>query len=459
MKNNFKGITLIALVITLIVLLILAGVSIAMLTGQNGILNQAQNAGERTTQSNAEEMVTVAIGGLQSENLGDTSKITPQIIASKVNEENNRSDVTAEGTSFPTNIVFNDDGIKVPVDINLKVGSASDEEEEDLPIYSVDVDESKIASQEIFNIETSDGKVASTNDVQTIGTAKINGIKPEYCNNYEGQANDTFYKIEYDQPGVDLNDTLIVPYKVEVDGNWYLVTEVSLEVEYKRYYTGKSAFPDVDNIIYPNTVTKIIVTDKGSPYNNETEVGGGPTTVILPEKITEIPANMFNGAKNLSNIKIPKSTTKIGIQAFAFCSSLENIEISENVTDIDGNVFQGSTKLKNINVDPNNPNYSSVNGVLFNKDKTSLIAYPAAKTETEYTVPDTVKTIKEYAFYDVSNLETLNIPENVDKIEKSAFSASSSTSGGIKTINISKPAGTIIGEPWGAEKDSINWLG
>ena len=450
MKNNFKGITLIALVITIIVLLILAGVSIATLTGQNGILNQAQNAGERTTQSNAEEMVTIAIGGLQAENLGDTSKITPQIIASKVNEENNRSDVTAEGTSFPTNIVFNDDGIKVPVDINLKVGSASDEEEEDLPIYSVDIDESKIASQEIFNIETSDGKVASTNDVQTIGTAKINGLKDQYCNNYEETSQDTFYKINYNQAGADLNDTLIVPYKVEVDGNWYLVTEVSLEVKYRENKgSGTSSFPQVNNIIYPNTVEKINSGSQGMPRT------GGPSNIILSEKTTEIPRNLFAGSDNLSEIKIPDSVTKINQGAFSFCSLLENIEISKNVTDIVENPFYGSDNLKTIEVDPNNPNYVSENGILFNKDKTTIIAYPAGKTETEYTIPKTVKNIGQYVFFNANYLKVLNIQENVEFINLFAFSFCEN----LETINISKPEGTIEGEPWGAYNITINWLG
>ena len=450
MKNNFKGITLIALVITIIVLLILAGVSIAMLTGQNGILNQAQNAGERTTQSNAEEMVTIAIGGLQAENLGDTSKITPQIIASKVNEENNRSDVTAEGTSFPTNIVFNDDGIKVPVDINLKVGNASDEEEEDLPIYSVDVDESKIAPQEIFNIETSDGKVASLNDVQTIGTAKINGLKDTYCNYYQSSPQDTFYKINYNQAGVDLNDTLIVPYKVEVDGNWYLVTEVSLEVKYREDTdSGTSSFPQVNNIIYPNTVEKINSGSQGMPRT------GGPSNIILSEKTTEIPRNLFTGSDNLSEIKIPDSVTKINQGAFSFCSLLENIEISKNVTDIVENPFYGSDNLKTIEVDPNNPNYVSENGILFNKDKTSIISYPAGKTETEYTIPKTVRNLDGSVFYGANYLKVLNIQENVEFIYYYAFGLCEN----LETINISKPEGTIEGKPWGAYDATINWLG
>lgn len=71
MKNN-KGITLIALVVTIIVLLILAGVSIAMLTGQNGILNRASDAGESTAVANAKEKVTLAINEAITDYYKDT---------------------------------------------------------------------------------------------------------------------------------------------------------------------------------------------------------------------------------------------------------------------------------------------------------------------------------------------------------------------------------------------------
>ena len=72
MKNN-KGITLIALVITIIVLLILAGVSIAMLTGSNGILTQAQNATTQTVQGEVEEACKLAVAALITENKGTPS--------------------------------------------------------------------------------------------------------------------------------------------------------------------------------------------------------------------------------------------------------------------------------------------------------------------------------------------------------------------------------------------------
>ena len=261
MKENLKqekGITLIALVITIIVLLILAGVSIAMLTGDNGILTQASNSKEATTQAQVEEMVSLAIGSLQTENLGDTSKITPQMVADQVNEENNRTDVTAEGSSFPTNIVFATEGRKVKVNLDFSIGETGSYD----GIYNESGLEGKIAPQDLFNFEPIEGtasstKVAATGDT-TLPTkeAKITGIKPEYCNNngYNPETGtydlgDTNYEIQYE----GITDTLVIPYQVEIDGEMYKVIEVNLSVS-SGY---GSASPHIENIIFPNTVTEI----------------------------------------------------------------------------------------------------------------------------------------------------------------------------------------------------------
>ena len=323
MKENLKkekGITLIALVITIIVLLILAGVSIAMLTGDNGILTQVSNAKTDTIRGNVEEMVSVAIGSLQTENLGDSSKITPEMIADQVNEENKRTDVTAEESVFPTNIVFAKEGLKVPVDITLVVGESSESnaEPDADPIYSVDIDESKIAPQEIFNIETEDGKVASiTDDSMPTKTAKITGIKSEYCNDFYGEE-DTNYEINYN--GTKITDTLIIPYKVQVDGEWYVVTEVYLEVQWRNSSnrSGTSGFPQVNTIVYPNTVNNLFRTTS-IPYS------GGPYNIVLPGNIANIPAYMFEQGKKLVSIDIPKSVTNIGDGAFSNCSKLTTV--------------------------------------------------------------------------------------------------------------------------------------
>ena len=302
---------------------------------------QANNAKTANTQGKVEEMVTLAIGSLQTENLGDTSKITPSAIASKVNEENNRTDVRAEGSSFPTNIIFEDEGLKVPVDINLKVGTS--EENTPLPIYSTDVDESKIAPQDLFDYEIIDddaSKIASTGTIDGLPQkeARITRIKPEYCNGGgynpdtgKNDLQDTNYAINY--PGI--TDTLIIPYQLEIDGEMYRVTEVSLNVIGKASDSSvmDTKVPLIKNIIFPNTIKIINMSDGNSILEN----------VQLSESLTEI--SCFSGCSKLSSITIPESVTSIGDSAFSGCSSLSSITIPEGVTSIGYGAFSGCSSL------------------------------------------------------------------------------------------------------------------
>ena len=355
-KRNARGITLIALVITIIVLLILAGVTIAALSGDNGILKRATEAKKGTNQSTVEEITKLSINGLITDNLGDTSTITPEVLANRIKKDYNRTDVTAEDSEFPTNIIFEKESLKVPVDIKLSVGSAEKNIE---GIYSADIDESKIAPQDLFIYEPistgSNNKIASTGDMSTLPLkeARITGIKPQYCNGRgynkitdQRDLNDTNYKINYE----GITDTLIVPYQVEIDGEMYKVTEVNLTV------TGKSAsnesgtvgLPNIDNIVYPDTVKKIVgipMWDIGK-YTEKSVL----KTCILPSKITEIPDRLFRYDAKLASINIPNGVTKIGDYAFYKCSGLASINIPNGVTKIGANAFYECSGLTSINI-------------------------------------------------------------------------------------------------------------
>ena len=347
------GITLIALVITIIVLLILAAVTINALSGDNGILKRASEAKKGTNQSNVEEITKLSINGLITDNLGDTSTITPEVLANRIDKDYNRTDVTAEGSEFPTNMIFEKEGLKVPVDIKLSVGSAEKNVE---GIYSADIDESKIAPQDLFNYEPistgSNNKIASTGDMSSLPLkeARITGIKPQYCNGggynkATGQKdlNDTNYKINYE----GITDTLIVPYQVEIDGEMYRVTEVNLTVTGKNWmFIGNVGLPNIENIIYPDTVKKII----GIPNldNGEYTEKSVLKTCILPSKITEIPERLFRDSQELTEISIPKGITKIGEDAFSNCKALRNVNIPNGVTEIGSGAFSSCTKLASV---------------------------------------------------------------------------------------------------------------
>ncbi|MGM9551004.1 MAG: leucine-rich repeat protein, partial [Clostridia bacterium] len=150
------------------------------------------------------------------------------------------------------------------------------------------------------------------------------------------------------------------------------------------------------------------------------------SSITIPDSVTSIGDSAFLSCSSLASITIPDSVTRIGCYAFAICSSLESITIPDSVTSIGDCAFNGCSSLESITVSEENLNYASFEGVLFNKDKTKLIRYPAGITQTEYEIPDSVTSIESHAFYRCSSLESITIPDSVTSIGGSAFSSCSS---------------------------------
>lgn len=144
--------------------------------------------------------------------------------------------------------------------------------------------------------------------------------------------------------------------------------------------------------------------------------------VTLSSGVTTIGDYAFSGDDALTSINIPSTVTKIGENAFWSCDVLPTITIPAKVTEIGDYAFGACRKLKTINVNANNTAYSSASGVLFNKNKTLLIAYPAGKTGN-YTIPATVNEIENSAFQ-YSLLTSITIPANVTTIDSYAFANS-----------------------------------
>ena len=122
-------------------------------------------------------------------------------------------------------------------------------------------------------------------------------------------------------------------------------------------------------------------------------------TIVIPNGVKRICESIFDDAylEERVQVFIPKSVTIIDDEAFSFVNLID------------------------ITVDVDNCEYCSENGVLFNKRKTELIRYPRKKKETQYVVPDTVTTIKDYAFGACSDLETVQLANSLTDIEDSAF--------------------------------------
>ena len=144
----------------------------------------------------------------------------------------------------------------------------------------------------------------------------------------------------------------------------------------------------VDGVLFDKNMTKLIQYPQGKSDDSYS----------IPDGLETIPMGTFSGAK-FSSLFIPKSVTEISPLALSSVGT-----------------------LKEITVDDGNTVYSSADGVLYNKDKSTLIAYPCAKEDKVVTIPETVKRIEAFAFDKNANITSINISKNVSEIGERAFS-------------------------------------
>ena len=156
---------------------------------------------------------------------------------------------------------------------------------------------------------------------------------------------------------------------------------------------------------------------EGSYFYSRSDI----SSLKIEDGITNIGEEAFSFCESLERVIIPDSVTRIEGLAFYRCFSLQSIDIPENVEEMDYRVFEMCTRLKNINVDENNLYYTSENGVLFNKDKTKIVYYPAGKSDSEYSIPNGVKIIGDFSFEYSDTITKVIIPDSVTTIGSNAF--------------------------------------
>ncbi|MCL2087527.1 MAG: leucine-rich repeat protein [Oscillospiraceae bacterium] len=141
--------------------------------------------------------------------------------------------------------------------------------------------------------------------------------------------------------------------------------------------------------------------------------------IEIPDSVETIGVSAFAGCVNLSEIEIPDSVKTIGASAFADCIALNEIEIPIGVETISANAFFGCSALTQINVAQDNPHFSSNDGILFNKNATALLVYPAGILGN-YTIPDGVTSVGAGAFA-LSRLRNVIIPDSIETLGDAAF--------------------------------------
>lgn len=144
-------------------------------------------------------------------------------------------------------------------------------------------------------------------------------------------------------------------------------------------------------------------------------------SISLPEGMTYIGSWAFEASPGLTDVIIPESVKTINSGAFWGCSSLKSVVIPKGVEWIDSSAFWGCASLSSISVVAENQDYSSLDGVLFNKDRTILISYPSGKDDKSYSVPSGVETITNRAFRGSTFLESVLLPASISSIGSEAF--------------------------------------
>lgn len=145
------------------------------------------------------------------------------------------------------------------------------------------------------------------------------------------------------------------------------------------------------------------------------------TDVVIEDGVTSIGDYSFSNCKKLVRVNIPPSINKVGAGAFSWCENLTYVSIPQSVREIGDYAFSFCYNLSAIDVDENNESYMSEDGVLFDKEQTSIIHYPSKRQGSSYTILNGVERIEPNTFSGSVNLETINIPDSVKYIGEFAF--------------------------------------
>ncbi|MGN1017562.1 MAG: leucine-rich repeat protein, partial [Oscillospiraceae bacterium] len=158
------------------------------------------------------------------------------------------------------------------------------------------------------------------------------------------------------------------------------------------------------------------------PWNDSDEPVTNVDSIIIEDGVTSIGESAFSYFTNLKNVTIPSSVKRIGYCAFSECPMLKSISIPAGVETIEDGAFSICDGLSEIIVDENNEQYTSVDGVLFSKDKTTLISYPAAIESDAYEIPNGVTELSLRSFLGCTNIMSITVPQSVRTIGAWAFS-------------------------------------
>ena len=449
-----KGITLIALVITIVVLLILAGISLNLVLGENGIVTKAKDAREQTIIGHEKEQINLAYSACKTrENFDDL--VTASELETEMKKSNENVSVAADGD----NLVITFEKTKHQYNIGQDGNYIENVDWSKLEpgLYKTGTSEMIKSWQELID----DGEVTVQNGALDRNRTHISEKGDLIISD---QVNQIYAKGETCGTIRDYNIiAMYIPGSVKVIGNSGLrgfcaleklviaegcksIGELALSYGFDG---GKSQLKDIE---FPNSIENIegILFDSGySPWlddqpDGEIYIGKvlycykgempSNTKIEIKNGTRKIAASAFKYKKNLVGIVIPSSVNIIGDRAFEDCNNLSDIEGIENVTLIgihafhetkwyneqsDGEIYIGKTLYSYKGTMPENTSLKIKEGTLNIAD----YAFVRCTGLIEVSFPISIKNVGKSCFYDCKNLSIIKGGENIERIGSGAFSS------------------------------------
>ncbi len=220
---------------------------------------------------------------------------------------------------------------------------------------------------------------------------------------------------------------------------------------------GSAAFygcTSLTSLTIPDSVTKI---ESGTFFNctglteltlgkETTEIGDmafgyctSLETVELPDTLETVGSQLFYYCTSLDSISIPDKVTELGSYTFYGCMSLKSFEVPKNLENIGAMSFVACPSLEEITVADGNAKYQAVDNVLYDTEESILYLYPAGRSDTSFTLPDSTLVVYAGAFFAAGNLQQITFDEKLQYIGEMAFDFCS----GLTSLNIPEAVTTI----------------
>ena len=404
-KENKKGITLVALVITIIILLILAGVTIAAISGDNGILSNASLAKISTEFAGYKEEVETFKLEKISENTNfkeDTltaGKTTIEYEGKPEDEEGNIKTVIKNlDDKYLTKFIIINGKLYIMATgetSNVEIKAAQNTGIEVMP-YEITEEGRLLSSNANLALQGTDGTLTIPDIVTSIAEgafSNVEGLKtiiiPSTVKTIEQNAFRNNQSLE----------TVIMQEKVNEDGTIDGVENIS-----------NSAFRECKNLKTVQMANSVTSIGNAAFYEDTSLVN-----INLSKNLKVIPRYMFAICSSLANIEIPEGVTEIQGNAFS-SSNLTNIKIPKSLTTIDPSAFSNCPKLTNIDLS-GNTNFSFADGILLGNNNTEIvIILESAIKGNKFVVPTTVTKLYNNQLNNYSQITSVEISEKVESI-------------------------------------------